>query len=178
MTHQRQGSTHKTRRTREKSKTLADRPVGELISAVASDAVSPGAGAAGAVALALAAACAGKAAAVTLKHHPDDEALVRAHARLGEIGRRALGGADEDASRFADFARTKSKSAAEKLVQAGENLHQLAESLHSVLFEIQARIDPVVAGDITAARKLCEACLTIQAANLAENRDTVQRAPH
>lgn len=148
---------------------LADLPLGEVIVSVASEDISPGAGAAGAVALALAAACAGKAVAITLKRRPDDE-LVRARERLAGIARRAMRGAEVDATRFEDFVRTKDAETADRLIDAGEWLRRLAVDLEDALRGIEDRIDPVVASDVAAARALGSAFVAIQSRNLDENR--------
>lgn len=149
---------------------LADRPLGEVIDSVASEDISPGAGAAGAVALALGAACAGKAVSITLKRRPDDPALLRARERLASISRRALRGAEIDASRSDDFVRAKDAETAKRLVDSGEWLRRLATELDDAVREIEARIDPVVASDVTAARSLGRAFVAIQSMNLDENR--------
>ena len=154
---------------------LADRPLGEVIDSVASEDISPGAGAAGAVALALGAACAGKAVAITLKRRPDDAVLRRARDRLASISHRALRGAEIDASRFDDFVRTKDAEAAERLVDSGEWLRRLATDLDDALREIEDRIDPVVANDVTAAGALARAFVSIQSMNLDENRRAADR---
>ena len=73
---------------------LAERTLGDVIESIASEVISPGAGAAGAVALALAAACAGKAISITLKRHADDHALLDSRDRLADIRDRALRGAE------------------------------------------------------------------------------------
>lgn len=149
---------------------LADLPLGEVIVSVASEDISPGAGAAGAVALALAAACAGKAVAITLKRRPDDDELVRARERLAGIARRAMRGAEVDATRFEDFVRTKDAETADRLIDAGEWLRRLAVDLEDALRGIEDRIDPVVASDVAAARALGSAFVAIQSRNLDENR--------
>jgi hypothetical protein len=152
------------------ARALADRTLEEVIESVASEGISPGAGAAGAVALALAAACAGKAVAITLKRRPDDAALRQSRDKLAAIGRRALRGAEADASRFEDFVRDKDAKAADRLVGIGERLQRLAGDLESALAEIESRVDPVVANDVTAARALGLAFTAIQSLNLEENR--------
>jgi len=149
---------------------LAERALGDLMTALASNDVSPGAGAAGAVALALAAACAGKAVAITLKHRQEDESLTRVGQQLAEIRRRAMFGADEDSRRFEDFIHEKDARSAVALIRAGEGLQHLAEVLREVLRDIETQIDSVMAGDIAAAHALCDAFAAIQAANLEETR--------
>src|SRR5687768_14637314 len=84
----------------------------DVVNAIASAQISPGAGAAGAVTLALAAACAGKAVAISLKHRESDVTLLRARQVLDDIAHIALAGADEDASRFEALVRGNDPSAA------------------------------------------------------------------
>ena len=148
---------------------FADSPLGELIDAVASAEVSPGAGAAGAISLALAAACAGKAVAITLKRH-QDATLNRAQAELARIGRQALSGADEDAVRFEDFIHHNDGHSTTQLLKAEERLQSLAGSLAGILDDLETRIDHVVAADVAAARALCRAFGVIQTRNLDETR--------
>ena len=163
--------------TNDREQPVGGRPVGaaersltELLTELAAGGISPGAGAAGAITLALAAACAGKAVAISLKHHPQDEALGRARDQLAELRRLALVGADEDGRRFEDFVHSKDTAAADRLLQAGQGLRQLAAALTDLLDVVEARIDAVVAGDLVAARALCAASITIEAENLDENR--------
>lgn len=155
---------------------LADRPLGEVIESIASEGISPGAGAAGAMALALAAACGGKAVAITLKRRPDDTRLSGAGDRLARIGQQALRGADLDASRFEEFIHEPSPEAAERLVNSGEWLQRLWRDLERVLDEVEARIEPVVIGDVKAARALGTAFADIQSENLADNRRAAARS--
>jgi formiminotetrahydrofolate cyclodeaminase len=144
--------------------------IADLISAVSSDSVAPGAGAAGAVALALAAACAGKAVSISLKHSPGDTALTQAGERLDALARRALAGADEDSSRFEEFIHEKDRETAERLIRNTERLQALADQLNEVLRGLQARIEPTMAGDLIAAQALTNAFAVIQRENLKENR--------
>jgi formiminotetrahydrofolate cyclodeaminase len=157
------------------TQSLAERPLGAVIEAIASDKVAPGAGSAAAVGLALAAACAGKAVAITLKHRHDDAALTRAQNELTRIAHRALHGADEDAARFRDFMHEKDTPAAQDLLESGTRLEQLGVELLSVLERLADRVDSVVANDIVAARALCTAFGEIQSENLAETREAAER---
>jgi hypothetical protein len=150
---------------------LAERPLGEVIEAVAAAGVSPGAGAAGAIALALASACAVKAVAITGRHRSGDEALLPLREQLLEISRGALGGADEDARRFEEFTHSKAAASAASLIRAGVALEQLASRLMQILPDVEARVDPVVRGDVAAAFALCEAFRAIQSENMKENRE-------
>jgi formiminotetrahydrofolate cyclodeaminase len=149
---------------------LAARRLGDVIDAVASNDVSPGAGTAGAVALALAAACASKAVAVTLKHRPEDSPLRQALQQLAEISRKALEGADDDANHFEDFIHDKDARAVARLIKTGKDLQSLAASLISILRQVDPLVDPSVTSDVTAAQALCQAFTSIQKENLQENR--------
>lgn len=152
------------------SRRLADRRLGELIDAVASAGVSPGAGAAGAITLALAAACAGKAVAITLGKHPARAGLAEVREQLETIGREAVAGADEDAGRFAAFVHDPDAGTAHRLLEAEEHLQRVAAALVRILESIETQIDPVMAGDVAAAKALCQAFEVIQSRNLEETR--------
>jgi len=155
---------------------IADQRVAAVIEAIASGNVAPGAGSAGALALALATACTRKAVNITLRHDPHDEALARAGERLECIGAAALAGAEEDASRFAEFVREKDAPTATALVRAGERLDRLGIVLAALLDEVEPRVATAVAGDVKAARALCDAFATIQHQNLVENRQAAGSA--
>jgi formiminotetrahydrofolate cyclodeaminase len=157
------------------SKSLAERPLGIVIGAIASDDVAPGAGSAAAVGLALAAACAGKAVAISRKHQTEDTELARAQDVLAQIAQRALCGADEDASRFRAFIREQDAPSAENLLESTRGLRQLGVELLEVLEGLTGHIHASVCGDITAARALCRAFIEIQSENLSENRDAAAR---
>ncbi|HVF16637.1 MAG TPA: cyclodeaminase/cyclohydrolase family protein [Steroidobacteraceae bacterium] len=154
---------------------LAERPLGAVIEAIASDDVAPGAGSAAAVGLALAAACAGKAVAITLKHRNEDAVLARAQKELAAIAHRALHGADEDAARFREFMHEKDASAVQDLLETSTRLQQLGLELLAVLERIADCVDAVVSSDIAAARALCTAFGEIQSENLAETHEAAER---
>jgi formiminotetrahydrofolate cyclodeaminase len=156
--------------------TLAEQTVGELVGALASADVAPGAGAAGAVALALGAACAAKAATITLAHHRDDARLTELRAELLALSERALAGAEQDAEQFAEFMHDKSAETAGRLLRTGERLQHSALALKSILDELAGRVAPALAGDVLAARALCDACLAIQRENLDENQRAARNA--
>jgi formiminotetrahydrofolate cyclodeaminase len=162
------------------SSDLADRPLGEVIEAIGSADVSPGAGAAGALGLALAAACACKAAAITLKHRPDDPALAKLRGELSDIARRALRGADEDASQFEAFIDQRDARSAENLLRVGAGLTRTARALTGLLSDLVERVVPAVRADVTAAQALCDAFSEIEAMNVEQNRQAAVRAtePH
>lgn len=165
----------------------------DLLAGIASTAPAPGAGAAGAVALALGAACARKALRLTLAHHPEGHALAPADDRLAGIAAESLAGAQEDARLFAAFiaamrlphaddaARTARAdaiaAAAAALVALAERLMALGAEGAELIDATAAAIDETMRGDLTAARALIDAAVTIQRANAAENRRHAQPAP-
>jgi formiminotetrahydrofolate cyclodeaminase len=153
---------------------FADRTLEEVLTCLASDAVSPGSGAAAAVTLAFAAACAGKALAISRKHRPAEDYMNTAEKRLGEIVRSSLERADADASLFESFIHHKDRKAAEALVRADEAAQALSRELAAVLDEIGAAIHPVVAADIAAARMLLSAASQIEARIRAENQQAAR----
>ena len=155
---------------------LADLRMSALVELIASNAVSPGAGAAGAVTLALAAACGAKAASISLKHSPDEPRLAAALTRFRTLGRYALLGADSDSRAFADFIRDKSAKAAGELVETGEALGCLTDALLSAIEEVEPRVERSMAGDLIAARALASAARTIQSANEAQAKEEQQTA--
>jgi hypothetical protein len=154
---------------------IGDLRVKDLIASIDSDRVAPGAGAAGAVTLALAAACAGKAIAISLKHHPAEIALQRALECCTEIARHALADADRDAEAFKSFIRARNAAAAARLVDTGEELARWIDALSAVIDGVEAQIVPGVAGDIAAARALARAARSIQARNEAEAKQETGR---
>lgn len=155
---------------RHADRAFAERTLDEVLTALRSDAVSPGAGAAAAVTLAFAAACTGKALAISRKHLPTNDAANAVTARLAELMSRALGRADVDATLFASFMHHKSAPTAAELLRADAQTQALARELDSILNEIDAVIHPIVAGDIAAARILLSAAGLIQARIRAENQ--------
>jgi formiminotetrahydrofolate cyclodeaminase len=152
----------------EKVRTIADCRVQDLLAAIASTQVSPGAGVAGAVALGLAAACLGKAVAISLKHHSDDAELRRAADTCAQVARLALMDADQDAAEFAQFIHSHSREAAERLVDTGEALAKLRNVLVNLAESIEPRIEKNMAGDLLAARALAEAAKAVYAYNETE----------
>ena len=156
---------------------IAELRVAELLALIGSNHVAPGAGSAGAVALALAAACACKAVAISLKHRPADAELLSAATRFGDIGRLALLDADRDSAAFAGFIHAKSADAAQRLVREGENVARLLDALASALGDIEARIEPSMAGDLAAARALAGAARCIQQRNEAETKASEPAKP-
>ena len=148
---------------------LADRTLGDVLAALASDAASPGSGAAAAIAMAFSAACAGKALAISRKHRPPEEYLQRAERRLAAIARRSLTQADTDAKLFHEFIHHRDANSAAELVCADASSQDLGTELARVLDEIAEAVHPVVQGDIAAARALLAAVNTIEVWIRAEN---------
>jgi formiminotetrahydrofolate cyclodeaminase len=147
---------------------IAQMRVEDLIDSIGGNRVSPGAGAAGAVTLALAAACAAKAAAISLKHEPDNAGLRQLQDILERIARFALAGADRDAEAFTAFIKEHSPGAIAQLIREGDKIAHLIDVLAGVLDKVAPQIAANVSGDIIAARALMEAARTIQLTNLAE----------
>lgn len=152
----------------DEEQSIADWRVRDLMAAIGSGQVAPGAGSAGAVTLALAAACAGKAAVISLKHRPTEPALQGAPEACTEIARLALTDADRDSEAFAQFIRTHNAASAARLIDAGEALAALRSALLGVVERVERHVERSVAGDLVAARALAEAAGIIQAHNEAE----------
>jgi len=150
---------------------IAAQTLGELVDAIASREPAPGAGVAAAAALALGIACARKAAAITLKHHPELPDLIRDDARLAELADQALRLGDRDASCFR-AAIGHDEQAEAKLIEGGEQLLMLAAEAREAIASISAQSDPMMRNDILAADVLIDAAATIVRANLAENQES------
>jgi formiminotetrahydrofolate cyclodeaminase len=148
----------------------SDQPLGELLTALASDHISPGSGTAAAAAMAFAAACAAKALAISRKHRPADEPALAAQERLTEIIGRCLQRADVDCACFEAFLHHKNQQTAQALINADQDTQTLAVQLLDLLDEIEPAVQPVVAGDLLAARVLLNAATRIQARICDENR--------
>jgi formiminotetrahydrofolate cyclodeaminase len=140
-----------------------------LAELICSDAVTPGAGAAGALTLALAAACAGKAAAVSLRHS-DDSRLHLALDRFRDLSRRALHEADDDAEAFAAWVGDRDADATDQLIESEKRIARLIDALLLAIKEIEPFIRRNMIGDLTAAKSLALAAKTIQTANEAETK--------
>jgi hypothetical protein len=147
---------------------IANLRVEELLAAIGSAHVSPGAGAAGAVTLALAAACANKAIAISLKHTPGDAELQDAHAAITKIGAFALAGADRDAEAFEEFIRARGPGTTAALLREGNELGRLIQAFLHITCELKAAIEPSMAGDLVAAKALADAAHVIQSSNQSE----------
>jgi formiminotetrahydrofolate cyclodeaminase len=155
---------------------LADRTLADVLTALASDAISPGSGAAAAVTMAFAAACAGKALAISRKHRPAGEDMNAAEQRLADIVRLSLERADADAKLFESFIHHKNQQTAHALLRADEAAQGLTRELNTLLDKIEPTIHPVVAGDIAAARALLHAAITVESRIRGENQKAAQVA--
>ena len=147
-----------------------DTSLEDFLRDLSSDSGRAGSGAAGAIALALGAACAAKAAAISLKHDPDNEQLRRARGQLLAHIDAAIEGSDDDSERFARFLRRRSRLAAESVISADQKLLERVDELTAILESIDPQIRQNVAGDIVAARALCVAARAIQIENITEMR--------
>ena len=164
---------------------LIDRPLGDLLAAIASDRPAPGAGAGGAIALALGIACARKAVAISRKHRPDDAALGQAETTLAALAQRACEGADRDADRFRAMIDAQAlpqdtepdraarsdeiRADAAALVRIADAIIACGEAVRREVEALADRIEPTMANDLAAAIALIDANRTIQSANRAEN---------
>ena len=146
----------------------------EFLRDLSSDEGRAGSGAAGAIALALAAACAAKAAAITLKHTPENGQLLEARGKLLAHIDEAIEGSDNDSERFLQFLRHRSRLAAQRVISADEKLLDLVDELAVILESIDPQIRQNVAGDLVAARALSVAARTIQVENIAEMQRAVR----
>jgi formiminotetrahydrofolate cyclodeaminase len=155
---------------------FSDRTLDDVLTALASDAVSPGSGAAAAVTMAFAAACAGKALAISRKHRPAEDYVNAAELRLKEIVRASLERADADATLFENFIHHKNQQTAQALLRADEAAQGLSRELSEVLDKIGPTIHPVVAGDIAAARALLSAASQVESRIRGENQKAAQTA--
>jgi len=147
-----------------------DASLEDFLRDLSSDSGRTGSGAAGAIALALGAACAAKAAAITLKHAPDNDQLRKARVQLLEHIDAAIEGSDDDSERFARFLRRRSRLAAESVISTDQKLLERVDELTAILESIDPQIRRNVAGDIVAARALSVAARAIQIENIAELR--------
>jgi hypothetical protein len=108
----------------------------EFLQDLSSDEGRTGSGAAGAIALALAAACAAKAAAITLKHSPDNVQLLEARDKLLAHIDAAIEGSENDSERFLQFLRHRSRLTAQRVISADEKLLDLVDELAVILESI------------------------------------------
>ena len=150
---------------------IAQTRLEDLINAIGSRQVSPGAGAAGAVTLALAAACTAKAVAISLEHQPGQAVLRRSQLTLESIARFALAVADRDAEAFAAFIKEHTSRAITQVIREGDRNGRLIAVLSEVIEQVAPHIESNMSGDLLAARALTQAAHTIQAANSSEARD-------
>lgn len=149
---------------------IAWQSVADVLEATASDKPAPGSGAAAALALGLGAACAGKAARMTLKHHPERDALAAADARLAEIRAEALRDGDGDAACFAALVAHE-PGVAERLIEIGRNLLDRAIEAKALVMRIEPAVAPIMRNDILAAQALIDSAAMIARANLTDNAE-------
>lgn len=147
---------------------IAWQSVADVLEATASEKPAPGSGAAAALALGLGAACAGKAARITLKRHPERDGLAVADARLAQIRAEALRDGDGDGACFTALLNHE-PDVAEQLIEIGRNLLGRAAEAKALVADIEPKVASIVQNDILAARSLIESAESIVRANLAEN---------
>ena len=147
-----------------------DTSLEDFLRDLSSDSGRAGSGAAGAIALALGAACAAKAAAISLKHDPNNDQLRQARGQLLAHIDAAIEGSDDDSKLFARFLRHRSRLAAESVISADQKLLERVDELTAILESIDPQIRQNVAGDIVAARALSVAARAIQIENITEMR--------
>lgn len=143
----------------------------DFLNDLASDAPSPGAGAAACVALALACACLQKACAITLKHE-EGVAIEEGRAELAALRREALSGAKEDGDAFEALLAAKGEAreaAQSRLAEAVRKMLRLAARVEALAAALTPQIDPVMAGDVAAAKALAQAGAAIHRRNLDED---------
>jgi formiminotetrahydrofolate cyclodeaminase len=150
--------------------TSSDDTLSALLSALASDHISPGSGTAAAAAMAFAAACAAKALAISRKHRPADAVALAAETQLKVLIGKSLQRADADSACFEDFLHHKNQQTARALIAADQDTQAIAAELSVVLDRVEPGVHPVVSGDILAARALLDAASRIQARICEENR--------
>jgi len=142
---------------------IRDRPLVELVGAIAGPSVSRGSGTAGSLVLVLAAACAHKALAITRKHRPLDSAEQAAALELIEIIELAFDGADRDASCFAAFLHNRDPATGRALLDSDRLGQQVRMRLENLLRAIEGATDPVASDDVTVAWNLLAVVQRIQA---------------
>ena len=148
---------------------------------IASETPAPGAGSAAAVALALGLACARKAIIFTVKHHPDEPALVALDTHLAGLVDQAIAGGEADMRCFTAYIaavvrpkddpgrRQAEQDALSDLVAVDENLVAIGDEARRKLLEVKTDIYPTMINDIAAALALIAAARSIHAACAAES---------
>lgn len=140
----------------------------ELLDALASDAVMPGAGTAGGIALALAAACAGKAVAITLRHDVDNAELAALKQQFADMKQHALHLAEADALQFQRYLQSANAQTTQALLHTDNKLVDESRRLAQLLDQHEHLIADNMKGDWQAARALGRACLLIEQGNVEE----------
>ncbi len=141
--------------------------IGEFLSALASDAVLPGAGAAGGIALALAAACAGKAVAIS-RRHDDTPALAEFQRQLACMAEEALELGQRDALQFKQQLKSNDPEATTALLRTDYTILDACQALDRLLQDNRDLIADNMSGDWKAARALLHACRVIHHENVRE----------
>ena len=155
---------------------LAGLTIDAFLQGVASTEPSPGAGSSAGVALAVGISCARKAVAVTLRHHPDEEALIGLGSRLSGLTDQALAGAEADATAFRAFIHAvheERPALLETLIAVDECLIAIGDEARALLLAVRTDIYPTMTGDVSAALALIAAARTIHAACVAESRGQI-----
>ena len=165
---------------------MADRTIGDFLSAAASTEPAPGAASAGAVALSLGLACARKALAMTLKHHPERETLRETEIHLAGLVDQALAGAEADMKGFAAYIEAcrlphddpergpAEQAALADLVAIGECLIAIADEARGLIEKVRPLVIDIMANDVVTALALIAAARSIHVACTAESRRSLQ----
>jgi hypothetical protein len=140
----------------------------ELLEALASDAMMPGAGTAGGIALALAAACAGKAVAISLRHDVDCSELHALQLQFSDLRNGALALAEADALQFKRYLKSNDPVDTDALLNTDSKLVAESHRLDALLRAHEHRIAQNMTGDWQAARALSRACRLIELGNVRE----------
>jgi formiminotetrahydrofolate cyclodeaminase len=143
--------------------------VKDVLEAIGSSEPSSGAGISAALALALATACALKAVNITLKHTPDAE-LQQRSARLEAQRDRALDRARADAHLFGKYLEDHEPRDAALLVEAAAEFQALAREIAAELDHLDEKVRASVVADVTAARTLHAAAVTIEGLIMRDSR--------
>ena len=160
-------------RTTELLESLPSRSLDEILAALASRAVAPGAGAAAGVVLALAAACAEKAVVVTRKQQEADPALPAVAVALAGLRAQALRSAADDGLCYMAYARAPGPETARELVLAGERFLACALQVGEHMAWLTGRVDPVAAIDLAAGAQLQAAVVNVVNEIIRDNRALV-----
>jgi hypothetical protein len=150
--------------------TLPSRTLSEVLGALSSRAIAPGAGGATGIVLALAAGCAQKAVAVTRKREGADTGLSTVEDDLLRLREQALACAADDGRCYMAYAKSPGPDTARELVLAGERFLDCALRLGERMAWLNGRVDPVVAGDLGSGAQLQAAVVRIVTEIIRDNR--------